>query len=1536
MYSPVKGKRKKKQMAKVTINNSFNGGLITDLSVFNQPMDSVSDALNMELITIGENQYLFQNIKGNSKLIKEDGSVVDLGSHTHTNGVAYKFEPLGVHVYNDIAYILAGAFDGLGDFLTGTIGTFPSPDWDELNSSGTSILRQEFSPLHNYRTDTTVPNPYTDPFISPIFNFKRNKFIDVVVQGDFDRSANVIFTDSKETMKIINSRFKTTDLYKVVELADRRGDKDSNIYSNEDWDRIDLIQISNLPIKVVDFSIEKGGSLKGGGYKYFFKYTTQEGNTTDVLYESPLIPISNGGLGLTKEQTSDLSIKFELEDLDNSYTGIQVYFAHFDGYPKASVEYFKINYVYTYTDGAVTIKHNGLEALTSIKAEEINTPYSPIDTVQSTEIVNDRLAIAGIKSTLLEEHVQILEEASKEVFVWEHSRVIDTSYNNPNTAAKYLGYWPGEVYEFSIVYMLTNKGLSPAFPITGCDNIKKIQETPIFVNGYPSATIGPDGFSADHLINHKGLFRFSDDSRIYSPKCNKEGNRYVTYASADTSKLLNFPGLKDIVSGFFITRRVRTKNVLMQGMMMPTIKLPSSKPSISPRLTDTSESDSRADFVANKRFLTPHTTSDFRVGLNTKYRPLEKSNDPIFTADFNVVYAPQPTQAINIISHAKVFVAIGSIGQEAGSDSFKETVDREGEPVGTQHLAFYSPEIDLNLPTVNNLLTGSTPSFEIQETLNGASPVVEADIYPMTDTDRTRYLDSKQNVVAINSEEIAFNRAPFITIPSDKVKTTLISSGSEITTDGSFTGKTDRALGLMSDDDSATNSIVFPYAPFSERNGSYGPEWNFITPTSRYGSYSGGIDGKWNGGSFKPYSLISHSYSVYLGVKIDTSLIPKVPEFMFTGHVVNEASLLANGANVNKCLEFGGELQCVEWSDRLEDQWGEVYQEEECIRWEDPIDSTRTNGVFLNTGHLSNLFRTPVGRWSTDNIIDIYKYDNNKPYFSITDRVGLDTIGIDLYQGDGFISKFYKRATYKNGVGLLTASAGDAGAFGIGINKPISDGYDDDKLLETWKKDKGRNLYDVGQIIEMVTYSNINADIRNTEAFSPEEKKAIGYDRDFYPHRDESMLGDPRPDSVRYNQGYSPDNSVIGYFRIEENAAVFSTEFPNRIMLSEKNQVQEFYNSFRDLRGFNFRDYGVEYGPIIKIVTVNSLLLSVHRKGILAIGVDDRTLLAEGSDIYVDTVKALSPKAATISDLYGSDHPESIVKSDATVLGVDYNSDVVWMYAGGKIKIISEFAVKTLLKRFKERINAGKFGNDTDTQGYIARVYSTFNHVKHTMYIAYIAEHPQTGEQYHVGSVTYNTVIGKWMSRISEGNKFLMRVTSNEYSFGFSERNMVWEEDTLSDPVTGKSIRARLRDVDYTTEFEIILNDKPTYEKILENILVLCNKKIPTKVIYTTSGDVNDPAIEIWGDAAKSTTTVQPITVRGDSQRQLSRLRILDQNAYYRDSKLYIEVGKIGQSITKANNKRIRDKHIKVRFIYEGNDELFIQAIISILSISQN
>jgi hypothetical protein len=152
------------------------------------------------------------------------------------------------------------------------------------------------------------------------------------------------------------------------------------------------------------------------------------------------------------------------------------------------------------------------------------------------------------------------------------------------------------------------------------------------------------------------------------------------------------------------------------------------------------------------------------------------------------------------------------------------------------------------------------------------------------------------------------------------------------------------------------------------------------------------------------------------------------------------------------------------------------------------------------------------------------------------------------------------------------------------------------------------------------------------------------------------------------------------------------------------------------------------------------------------------------------------------------------------------------VFEGDKLTVISEFAVKTVLEKFKMAIEKGGHSYD-EAVSYRSRVYATLTTLN-IRYISYVAENSQTKEQYHVGTITYNTVLQKWMSEISEGNKFSI-IGSGTYTTGFydSARAGIWKEDELTDPVTGKFIRARLRGVDYEYGFEIVLNKEPALEK---------------------------------------------------------------------------------------------------------------------------
>jgi hypothetical protein len=74
-----------------------------------------------------------------------------------------------------------------------------------------------------------------------------------------------------------------------------------------------------------------------------------------------LIPISNAGLGLNKDQVSDRMIQFTLTGLTLRMLEF-AFILHFDGRDEATMEVFKINYVFSCgTLIGMVISHTGLE-----------------------------------------------------------------------------------------------------------------------------------------------------------------------------------------------------------------------------------------------------------------------------------------------------------------------------------------------------------------------------------------------------------------------------------------------------------------------------------------------------------------------------------------------------------------------------------------------------------------------------------------------------------------------------------------------------------------------------------------------------------------------------------------------------------------------------------------------------------------------------------------------------------------------------------------------------------------------------------------------------------------------------------------------------------------------------------------------------------------------------------------------------------------------------------------------------------------------
>ena len=641
----------KNNNGKGSSTNEFTGGLNTDLHPIVVQNKQLTDALNAELVTTGDNQYIIRNIKGN------------LFDKNHGFSLTPGFTPLAVKVYNNVAYIISGKFKDDGTFVEGELGTYPSPDYpEEIEGSIVVSMVRKYAPIRNFLGKSIlVPDDYYDddkyhkhPFRTESLAFDIKAFIDLTLQEDYDESINFIFTDGVNPVRLINSRFKINSDGSAT-IIDRRQKKDSNTYSDKFFRRTELLlKVRTVPN--LDFvGVFDGGDLKGGGYRYYFRYVNNENNSSDIIEESRLVSIHVGkgkdAVGVPGDVPANKRVVFKLSNLTFGSGSIEVVFTHISGNDHPVAKTFTINNRYPISeDGECEIVHRGNEQVTEITETEINTALSAISSAKTVEQVNNRLVLGNISSNVDAELYDALERVSSK-FRISHKYVEVESYGNPEEVYHKLGYWPGETYELGIAYILTGGGVTPAYPVRGLDNfdgtarysgdILKTEDVKIDTNDKIISTREATSKNLNKFENVRGMYR----TPIRKNVRNENGKRVALLLEVDTSPIKDKNADADLVreniAGFFIVRKFRNKDAMIEGFLSRVTALPIGN-------IDTVTAD--FDFVGFRRntsimYDAPNNYLGWADGGNRSKSSTKKSN----LYDLDVAFVPQPIKSIAVV-----------------------------------------------------------------------------------------------------------------------------------------------------------------------------------------------------------------------------------------------------------------------------------------------------------------------------------------------------------------------------------------------------------------------------------------------------------------------------------------------------------------------------------------------------------------------------------------------------------------------------------------------------------------------------------------------------------------------------------------------------------------------------------------------------------------------------------------------------------------------------------------------------------------------
>jgi hypothetical protein len=276
-----------------------------------------------------------------------------------------------------------------------------------------------------------------------------------------------------------------------------------------------------------------------------------------------------------------------------------------------------------------------------------------------------------------------------------------------------------------------------------------------------------------------------------------------------------------------------------------------------------------------------------------------------------------------------------------------------------------------------------------------------------------------------------------------------------------------------------------------------------------------------------------------------------------------------------------------------------------------------------------------------------------------------------------------------------------------------------------------------------------------------------------------------------YNKGFTKSVSDKWNFELPDVPHI-KNWFGTRIMYSDIHINDGFKNGFRVFRGTNYRDYTREYGEIVKLIPFESSLLCVFEHGVALIPVNERAVAGQGAggNVYINTSNVLPENPKVISDMFGSQWPESILKvpgrtgdSAQYVYGVDTVAKKIWRTDGNTLECISDFKVQEFLNNnitLGERELTPKIG--------IRNVKTHYNAFKRDVMFTFYDN--TYGCEEKVWNLCWNEILQKFITFYSWVPSYMENI--NNIPFSFDRDTSKWiaklgvshSENSFADGVT--------------------------------------------------------------------------------------------------------------------------------------------------------
>lgn len=398
------------------------------------------------------------------------------------------------------------------------------------------------------------------------------------------------------------------------------------------------------------------------------------------------------------------------------------------------------------------------------------------------------------------------------------------------------------------------------------------------------------------------------------------------------------------------------------------------------------------------------------------------------------------------------------------------------------------------------------------------------------------------------------------------------------------------------------------------------------------------------------------------------------------------------------------------------------------------------------------------------------RHNDKSQYYAISDRIAikdfilpngdivddkniLDRIS-NIYRGDSFICMFTHRFNY-NFIDPDTPNNDKIVDEDTWIN-----GYklDDNDFSNINRGDVNAVQLGIWMTFPVISYRNLN--IRSLDSSYPDEEALTGHKRGFYPYYGMSVDGSFKiPESSIINTGLSQMLGERWNFPVPD-VPYIKNHFQNRILYSDVHVNDAFKNGFRVFQATSFKDYPMTYGSITKLVNVAGNLLCVFEHGITLIPVNERIVSGEGvgGSAFINTPNVLPENPKVISDIFGSQWQESIIRTPRGVYGVDTVAKKIWRTDGEKFEVISDFKIQQFLNlniTLTERELLPIIG--------VRNVKTHFNRFKNDVMFTFYDD--TVGFEEKVWNICYNEILDTWVTFYSWLPSYSENIDNIYFSF---------------------------------------------------------------------------------------------------------------------------------------------------------------------------